>query len=170
MVRSALAVERVVEGFPVLKYVGPTPGGRAAGPEPATSASSGRIPVCGSLLLGAILMLAGAGSGLVVGAAIGLLGVPLLIAAGVTASIGLALMTGWMLECRDCRAIRYLQRYFLVMGALMVALAGPFLLAGMVGAAVGAGLVAALFGLIVATLTAGASRLDCPALTTGGER
>jgi hypothetical protein len=117
-----------------------------------------------------MLLLAGAGSGLVLGAAIGLLGVPLLISAGVTASIGLGLLATWMLQCRDCRAIRYLQRYFYVMGALMVALAGPFVLAGMLGAAAGAGLVAVLFGLIVATLTVGASRLDCPALIFGGER
>lgn len=174
MVRSArgLSVGHATElSFPTLEYVGPaTRGGGAPGPAPATSAATTRMSLCGSLLLGAIILLAAAGSATVVGAALGLLGVPLLIGAGATAAVGLSLLVAWMVECRDCRAIRYLQRYFAVMGALMVALAGPFLLAGMVGAAAGAGLVAILFGAIVATLTAGATRLDCPALSFGGER
>lgn len=157
--------------FPTLVYVGPvTRGGGAAGSAPANPTASARMTLCGSLLLGAIIVLAAAGSATVVGAALGLLGVPLLIGAGATAAVGLSLLVAWMVECRDCRAIRYLQRYFGVMSALMVALAGPFLLAGMVGAAAGAGLVAILFAAIVATLTAGASRLDCPTFTFGGER
>ena len=132
------------------------------GPEPV---ARGQMSLCDSLLLGAIVVLAGAGSGLVLGASLGLLGVPLLIAAGATTAVGIGLLTAWMLQCRDCRAIRYLQRYFMVMGALMVALAGPFLLAGMLGAAAGAGLVAGLFALLVGVLTVGASRFDCPALS-----
>ena len=128
------------------------------------------MSLCDSLLLGAILVLATAGSSLVLGASLGLLGVPLLIAAGATAAVGLALLTAWMVQCRECRAIRYLQRYFMVMGALMIALAGPFLVAGMLGAAAGAGLVAGLFGLIAGVLTVGANRFDCAALTSAVAR
>jgi len=128
------------------------------------------MSLCDPLLIGATLVLATAGSGLALGAALGLLGLPLLIAAAATTAVGIGLLTAWMVQCRDCRAIRYLQRYFIVMGALMVALAGPFLAAGMLGTAAGAGLVAGLFGLIVGVMTIGANRFDCPALPSGGKR
>lgn len=161
---------RVERPFALLANFSSASAGETSTPQRATGEASGRISVCDSLLLGAITVLAAAGSGLVIGAALGLLGVPLLIVAGVTASTGLALLAVWMMQCRDCRAIRYLQRYFLVMAAVLLALSGPFLLAGMVGAAAGAVLVAGLFGLIVAALTVGASRLDCPAFNPGGTR
>jgi hypothetical protein len=156
-----LSVDRVAGwSFPMLKYVSPTRGRSPPGPGPAVAATSTRMSLCATLLLGAILILAAAGSTLVLGAALGLLGIPLIVGAGAAAAIGLGLLVGRMLEGRDCLATRYLQRYFGVMAALLVALAGPFLLAGMLGAAAGAWLVAVPFGLIVATLTAGASRLD----------
>jgi hypothetical protein len=103
-------------------------------------------------------------------ASLGLLGAPLLIAAWITAGAGLALLGGWMWTCRDCRAIRYLQRYFAVLGVVLAALIPLLLGVGLPGAALGAGLNVLLFGLIVATLTVGANRLDCPNPAREGAR
>jgi hypothetical protein len=95
-------------------------------------------------------------------ASLGILAPPLLIAAGITAAAGLALLGAWILTCRDCRAIRYLQRYFAVLSALLLALVPSFFVVGLPGAAAGALLNVLLFLGIVAVLSVGARRLDCP--------
>jgi Mn2+/Fe2+ NRAMP family transporter len=103
-------------------------------------------------------------------ASIGVLGLPAIALAWITAGAGLTLLSGWMWHCRDCRAIRYLQRYFAVLGVVLVALAPVLLGVGQPGAAVGAGLNAILFALIVGALTLGANRLDCPLPPAKGAR
>jgi hypothetical protein len=100
--------------------------------------------------------------GIAIAAPLGALGVGALFAAGITALAGLALLSGWIWTCRDCRAIRYLQRYFAVLGVVLVALIPVLLGVGQSGGAAAAGLNAVLFGAIVGALTIGANRLDCP--------
>jgi len=78
------------------------------------------------------------------------------------AATGFIVLALWMLFCRDCKLMRFLQKFFGAMALVMAGISVVLMLIGMVTCAFGAAAVALLFGAIVAALSIGIAALGCP--------
>jgi hypothetical protein len=144
---------------------GPTPGPTprpTPGPTSAPTPGPALSPACGFLLILALALLGLAAVGLAVGGGLGPIGVALSLSAAALGAAGLVMLGLWMALCRDCRLMRFLQRFFGGMAILMLLVAALLLLFGLVLPAAGAVAVAGLFGLIVGVLSVGIAILGCP--------
>ncbi len=130
-------------------------------PTPTSTPTSSAF-FCGFLLLLALILLGLASVGLAVGGCLGPAGVALQLTALAFATAGLIVLALWIIFCRDCALMRFLQRFFGAMALLMVIIAAALPLVGMVPCSLGAATVAALFGVIVGTVSIGIGIFQCP--------
>lgn len=117
---------------------------------------------CSISLALALLLLGLASIGLALAGTLGPAGAGLIGPSLALATAGLIVLGLWIIFCRDCPVIRFLQRFFGAMALLLLLLSAIFVLFGLVGASLGAASVAALFGVMVGILTLGAIILRCP--------
>lgn len=128
-------------------------------PPPSTPPIS---PACMISLLLALFLLGSAGVMLSAWGCLGPAGIPLLPPALVAATSGLIALAAWIFFCRNCAAIRFLQRFFSAMAVLFLILSAIFALVAIPGCGLGAAAVAALLGVIAGALAAGAALIGCP--------
>jgi hypothetical protein len=117
---------------------------------------------CAISLALAMLLLGLAAIGLALSGVMGPAGVGLIVPSLAFAASGLIVLGLWMIFCRNCPVIRFLQRFFGVMALLLTAMAALFTLIGLIGPGIGAAAVATLFGVMVGMLSLGAGLLKCP--------
>jgi hypothetical protein len=145
----------------------PTVTPTSTGTSTSTPTSTATTPpssstLCGLLLAIALILLALAAVSLAVGGCLGPIGLPI-IAQGLTlGAAGLVALALWIAVCRDCRVMRFLQRFFGAMALFMLILAAALSLVGLLPCSGGAAAVAALFGAIVGVVSIGIAILNCP--------
>ena len=100
--------------------------------------------------------------GLALGGVLGPAGIGIMATSATIATAGMAVLVLWIIFCRDCLLMRFLQRFFGAMALLLAALSAVFVLLGLIPFSVGASAVAALFGVMVAALSIGIAVLGCP--------
>ena len=112
-------------------------------------------------MLALILLGLGAVS-LGLGGCLGPAGLPLTTAGIGLGVSGLFVLGLWIVFCRDCLLMRFMQRFFGAMALFMLIIVVVLMLVGMVMCATGAVAVAILFALMVGVLTLGLTAFGCP--------